>query len=195
VTTTDPTEAHLSYSYRPSLLGAQWTLTLTPDGIAFSAGPREGLVRYADVMRLRMSYRPTSMQATRFMTEIRAAGAPPLRLVSTTWKSMVEQQRLDAAYARFVTGLHARVAASGAKVVCERGRPALVYWPGLAVFIAVSLGLAALAVRTLEAGATVPALLVGVFFSLFVWHGGTFFSRNRPGRYAVAAPPRDLLPG
>lgn len=185
----------LSYSYRPSLLGAQWTLALTPDGLAFSAGPRQGKVRYGDIARLRMAYRPTSMQTSRFVTEIRAAGVPPLRAVSTTWKSMVEQQRLDADYTRFVTALHARVAASGAPVACERGRPALIYWPGLAVFISVSLGLAALIVRTLQASAILPALLVGVFFALFVWQGGTFFSRNRPGRYPVAEPPRDLLPG
>ena len=41
----------------------------------------------------------------------------------------------------------------------------------------------------------VPAIFIGLFFGLFVWHGGTFFSRNRPGRYDVAEPPRDLLPG
>ena len=188
-------DSDLSYSYRPSLLGAQWTLALMPDGLAFSAGTRQGRVRYADVARIRMAYRPTSMQTSRFVTEIWAGDAPPLRAVSTTWKSMVEQQRLDADYTRFVTALHARVAAAGAAVACERGRPALIYWPGLAVFIAVSLGLAALIVRTLQANAILPALLVGAFFALFVWQGGTFFSRNRPGRYPVGEPPRDLLPG
>jgi len=41
----------------------------------------------------------------------------------------------------------------------------------------------------------VPAAFVGIFFALFVWHGGTFFSRNRPGAYSVTEPPGDLLPG
>jgi hypothetical protein len=134
------------------------------------------------------------MQMTRFTTEIWAPGEPPLRIVSVTWKSMVEQQRLDAAYAHFVRELHRRIASAGTGVVCERGRPAAIYWPGLVVFIGVSLGLAALIVRALEARALAPAAVIGIFFALFVWQGGTFFSRNRPGLYAVAAPPADLLP-
>jgi hypothetical protein len=195
MTTTDAAEPGLSYSYRPSLLGAGWTFTLTPDGLAWSAGIRSGVTRYDRIGRMRMAYRPMSMQTTRYMTEIWAPEEPPLRIVSTTWKSMVEQQRLDAEYVRFVTALHARVAAASTPVMCERGRPALIYWPGLVVFVGVSLGLAALIVRALQAHATVPAVFIGLFFALFVWHGGTFFSRNRPGRYDVAAPPRDLLPG
>jgi hypothetical protein len=135
------------------------------------------------------------MQMTRFMTEIWAPGDPPLRIVSTTWKSMVEQKRLDKDYTRFVTELHARVAAAGGTVLCERGRPPLVYWPGLLVFVGVSLALAMLTVRALQARALAPMIFVAAFFALFVWNGGTFFSRNRPGTYRVSEPPRDLLPG
>jgi hypothetical protein len=185
----------LSYSYRPSLLGAEWNLTLEPDGLAWSAGPRAGFTRYAAISRLRMAYRPMSMQMTRFMTEIWAPGDPPLRIVSSTWKSMVEQQRLDQEYTHFVTELHARIAAANRALNCERGRPALTYWPGVLVFVGVSLALALLMLRTLQAHAVLPAVLVGVFLAMFVWQGVAFFGRNRPGAYKVAEPPRDLLPG
>ncbi|MGN6572705.1 MAG: hypothetical protein ACTHLO_14955 [Pseudolabrys sp.] len=191
----DIAETALSYSYRPSLLGAEWNLTLHPDGLAWSAGVRSGFTRYAAISRMRMAYRPMSMQMTRFMTELWAPGDPPLRIVSTTWKSMVDQKRLDAEYTRFVTELHARVAAANGAFVCERGRPGLIYWPGLLVFVGVSLALALLIVRALQAHAVAPAVFVGLFFAMFVWHGGTFFSRNRPGAYRVTEPPRDLLPG
>ena len=60
----------LSYSYRPSLLGAEWNLTLAPDGLVWSAGARSGVMRYEAISRLRMAYHPVSMQTTRFMTEI-----------------------------------------------------------------------------------------------------------------------------
>src|SRR3569833_4126459 len=62
----------LSYSYRPSLLGAEWNLTLAPDGLAWSAGPRSGFPSYAAISRLRMAYRPMSLQLTRIKTAIRA---------------------------------------------------------------------------------------------------------------------------
>ena len=77
-----------SYDYRLSLLGGGWRFSLTPAGIDWSAGAREGFVPYGEVRGLRLSYRPTSMQGHRFVTEIWSRNAPALRVVSTTWKSM-----------------------------------------------------------------------------------------------------------
>lgn len=184
----------LSYSYRPSLLGAGWEFTLTPAGIDWSAGSRAGFVSYADVRGMRMSYRPTSMQSHRFVTEIWPRKGPALRIVSTTWKSMAEQPRQDKAYTRFVRELHARIAAAGAAVDCERGRPPLIYWPGLVVFVGVTLAMALLVVRALEAHVIAGAVFVALFFALFVRQGWMFFGRNRPGRYRVNELPPSLLP-
>ena len=189
----DPGEA-LSYSYRPSLLGAGWHFSLTPAGIDWSAGARSGFVRYGDVRGLRLSYRPTSMQSHRFVTEVWAREGPALRIVSTTWKSMAEQPRQDKVYTRFVSELHARIAAAGAAVDCERGRPPLIYWPGVVVFVGVTLAMAVLIVRALQAGVIAGAVFVALFFALFVRQGWMFFGRNRPGRYSLNAPPADLLP-
>jgi len=183
-----------AYAYRSSLLGGGWHFSLTAAGIDWSAGARSGFIPYGDVRGLRLSYRPTSMQTHRFVTEIWAQKAPALRVVSTTWKSMVEQQRQDAAYTRFVTALHARLAAARVAVDCERGRPPLIYWPGLAVFVGVTLAMAALIVRALEAHVISGAVFIAIFFALFVRQGWLFFGRNRPGRYALDAPPRALLP-
>jgi hypothetical protein len=176
------------------LLGAGWQFRLTPAGIDWSAGARAGFVPYAEVRGLRLSYRPTSMQSHRFVMEIWSRNAPVLRVVSTTWKSMVEQLRQDDAYTRFVSELHARLAAARVTVDCERGRPPLIYWPGLVVFVGVTLAMGALIVRALEAHVVAGAVFVAIFFALFVRQGWMFFGRNRPGRYPLPAPPRDLLP-
>jgi len=34
----------------------------------------------------------------------------------------------------------------------------------------------------------------GGFFALFAWQSGTYFRRNRPGRYRPDGLPRDLVP-
>jgi hypothetical protein len=183
-----------AYEYRPSLLGAGWRFCLTPAGIDWSTGARSGFVPYGAVRGLRLSYRPTSRQSHRFVTEVWSADAPVLRIVSTTWKSMAEQPRQDAAYTRFVTALHARLAAARAAVDCERGRPPLIYWPGLVVFVGVTFAMALLIVRALEAGVIAGAVFVAIFFALFVRQGWLFFGRNRPGRYVLDAPPPALLP-
>ena len=70
----------------------------------------------------------------------------------------------------------------------------LLYWPGLIAFVGVSLGLALLIVRALQADAKGGAAFIGVFLVLFLWQGGNFFRRNRPGLYRPEALPAELMP-
>jgi hypothetical protein len=188
----------VAYSYRPSLLGAAWSFRLTDGGLAWEAGRKSGLIPFRAIRSVRLSYKPVSMQQQRFLTEIWAEGAPKLEIVSSSWKSMVEQERLDKTYAAFVVELHRRLAQvenqGQLPVRYEQGRPASLYWPGFAVFTGVALGLAWLTVRALESGAMAGAVFVAAFMLLFLWQGGNFFRRNRPGRYSPDALPAVLMP-
>jgi hypothetical protein len=190
----DGAGAGVAYSYRPSLLGATWAFRLTGDGVDWSAGARSGHMPFSKVRRLRMSYQPMSMQSHRFITELWAADGTKLRIVSTSWKSMVEQVRQDDSYSIFVEELHRRVAQAGVSVRCERGRAAWLYWPSAAMLAGVSIGLAVLIVRALQADAKAGALFIAAFLVLFLWQGGNFLRRNRPGLYRPDALPRELLP-
>jgi hypothetical protein len=187
-------DGDLTYSYRPSLLGAPWTFTLTGGGMVWSAGSRSGRLRYRDVRRLRLSFKPVSMQTHRFLTEIWAEGAPKLDIVSASWKSMVEQERRDGPYAAFIAELHARIAREHAPVLCERGASPYAYWPGLVLYTVVALLLAGVFVRALEVHALGGAAFIGAFVALFLWQGGNFFRRNRPGTYRPDALPPELMP-
>jgi hypothetical protein len=182
------------YTYRPSLLGAPWSFRLTPTGLAWEAGRKSGLVPYRDVRRLRLSFRPISMQTQRYLMEVWAERAPKLEIVSSSWKSMVEQERLDKPYAVFVTELHRRIVAAGGAVRFEQGGNPLTYWPGLAIFGAVALGIAFLVLRALQSDAVAGAVFVAAFLCLLLWHGGNYFRRNRPGLYAPDALPKSLVP-
>ncbi len=108
---------------------------------------------------------------------------------------MVEQVRLDADYSAFVSELHRRLAGAGSTARFEQGSPALLYWPGLVLFVGVAFGLAGLVVRTLQAKTLGGAAFAGIFLALFLWQGGGFFRRNRPGTYSADAPPVELMPG
>ncbi len=183
-----------TYSYRPSLLGAGWTFRLTGTGIAWEVGSKSGHVPYRSVRRVRLTYKPASMQTHRFTTEIWAEGAPRLQLVSSSWKSMVEQERLDGPYAAFVRELHRHLAAAEVPADYVRGRHPLSYWPGLALFVVVALALAATMVRALEAHSVGAAAVIAGFLVLFGWQGVSFFRRNWPGRYTPHTLPAELLP-
>jgi hypothetical protein len=186
--------ASTAYTYRPSLLGTPWAFELTEHGIDWTAGNRSGHVAFRAIRRVRMSYRPANMQSYRFVTEIWADGAPKLQIVSSSWKSMVEQERLDDAYSAFVAGLHRRIAASGAPVRFEQGSNAIKYWVGLAVITALTVGLCVLIVRALQANAMGGAAFIAAFLALVLWQSLNFLRRNRPGVYRPDALPPTLMP-
>lgn len=190
----DPQTNERAYSYRPSLMGAPWVFHFTPDGLAWENGRRSGHVLFRDIRRVRLSYKPVSMQTQRYLMEIWAEGAPKLTAVSSSWKSLVEQEQQHDAYVAFVTRLHRRIAEAGTPVRFEQGRHPLAYWPGLVIFVAVSLGLAIMIVRALQYGALAGAAFIAAFVGLLMWHGVNFFRRNRPGLYAPDALPELLLP-
>jgi hypothetical protein len=182
------------YIHKPSLMGAPWELRLRPEALEWRTARHEGRIPYARVTRVRLSFRPVTMQTRRFLAEVWSAGGPRLSIASTSWRSMAEQAAHDQAYGDFMRELHRRIAAAGAAPAYDRGSPALLYWPGLAVFVGVVAGFAVLIVQALDIGAYGGAAVVGAFFALFAWQGGTYFRRNRPGRYRPDALPADLVP-
>lgn len=190
----DPETGDPLYTYKPSLLGAPHEFRLAGAALVWRVGGRAGQAPYGNIRRLRLSFRPGTLQSHRFLAEVWPDAGPKLQIASTSWRSMVEVERLDRAYAAFLTELHRRIAATGARVSFEAGSPALIYWPGLAVFVLVSLVLAALTVQALHAGAIAGALFVVVFLGTFLWQAGTFFRRNRPSIYSADAIPAAVLP-
>ena len=183
-----------AYAYRSSMFGAAREFRLTGEGIEWTAGRRSGQIPFRAVRRLRMSFKPANMQWQRFLTEVWADGAPKLEIVSTSWKSMVEQERLDRPYTAFVTELHRRIALAAVPARFERGRSPFLYWPSLIVFAGVALVASALIVRALQSDAKGGAAFIAGFLVLFLWQGGNFFRRNRPGLYRPDALPAELMP-
>ena len=167
---------------------------LAQDALEWRKGSSAGRVAYGRIRRVRLSFRPMTMQNYRFLTEVWSADAPKLQIASTSWKSLVEHQRLDGEYGAFVRELSRRVGAAGGQTSLELGSPALIYWPGVVVFAGASLAIAGLAVRALQVGAYGGAAFIAAFCALFLWQAGGFFFRNRPGTYSADAVPPQVLP-
>jgi hypothetical protein len=183
-----------TYSFRPSAFGAPRNFRLSDRGIAWEIGRRSGTVAFDRVNRARLSYRPASLQIHRFSTEIWSAGTPRLDIVSCSWKSMVEQTDQGDAYRAFVIELHRRLERAGQNIQFETGMNPLIYWPGITLFVVAAMGFAALAVRSLQSGVVIAAIMICAFLLLFLWQAGNIFYRNRPGRYRPDTLPPQLLP-
>jgi hypothetical protein len=183
-----------SYVYRPTAFGAPHHFRLSARGIEWDTGRRSGLVDFNRVRRVRMVYRPATLQAYRFVTEIWSSDAPRLKIGSVSAKNMVELVNQGGDYRTFIVELHRRVAATGATVRFDAGINPLLYWPGLAAFTAAAIGFIGLILRALSERAGLAALLIAAFLLLFLWQAGNIFYRNRPHSYRPETLPPLLLP-
>jgi hypothetical protein len=184
----------LAYAYKSSLMGAAFELRLTPEALEWNQGRSNGRVPYGRIRRIRLGYRPMTMQNHRFLAEIWPVDGPKLMIVSTSWKSVFEHERLDAPYRAFVTELCRRTGTAGGQAILETGSPAVVYWLGVAVFAGASLALAGLIVRALRVAAWSGSAFIAAFLGFFLWQAGNFFRRNRPGLFRPDAVPETVLP-
>jgi hypothetical protein len=184
----------LRYAYRSSLLGAPCEFALKPDALEWQIGRRSGRVRYDRVRSVRLSFRPATMQSHRFITELRSDGNPKLQICSTSWRSMVQQERLDAPYIAFISALHRRLAEAGSTARFSAGMPVLPYWVGVVVFAVVIVAFAVIAFRGLQAGQRSGAAIVGAFALVFAIQLGNYFRRNWPRRYRPQAIPDNVMP-
>lgn len=183
-----------TYTYKASLLGAPWEFRLDPDQLVWSLGRRQGAIPYHAISRIRLLFRPATMQSYRFIAEIRAPGAPKLTIASASWHGIAEQRRQDQPYRDFILALHERIAAAKAEPVLEAGTHPLLYWPGVAVFAAIAIGIVGLLISALRQNSWAATLFLGGFFALLLWQTGGFFRRNYPCRYSAASVPEHILP-
>lgn len=182
------------YAYKASLMGAPWEFRLDPDRLVWVIGRRQGEILYRDIQRVRLSFRPATMQSYRFIAEIWSPGAPKLTIASTSWHGIAEQRRQDQPYRDFIIALHQRIAAAKSNPVLDAGTHPFLYWPGVVVFAAIAIGIIALLVSALRQNSWAATLFLVGFFALLLWQIGGFFRRNRPGRYAATAIPENVLP-
>jgi hypothetical protein len=182
------------YAFKPSLMGPPQAYRAAPDALEWEVGRYSGRTPYRDIRRVRLLYRPANLQTHRFLVEIWAERTPKLKIASVSWRSLTEQQRQDAAYTAFIGTLHRRLAEARTDTVFEAGSPPWLYWPGVAVFIGIAVAIVLLIARGMQEGALAGAGLVGLFFAFYLWQVGTFFRRNRPGRYRPEAIPTAVLP-
>lgn len=183
------------YFYKPNLMGVPWVFQLRRNGLAWEYGRRSGVVPYDAVRRVRMSFRPGTMQMQRFLTEVWAPQSPKLTISSVSFRGLLEQARQDDDYIAFVSELHRRLAAAGSQARFESGMHPALYWMGAVVFAGIGLTLAGFFVATLLKRDLTGAVVVAAVVALVIWQAGMIFRRNRPQIYRPQELPKVVFPG
>jgi hypothetical protein len=190
----DHTASNLSYAYKASLIGSAHQFELTDKGLAWKISGRTGVWAYRDIASIRLSYRPTSMQAHRFRADIWNTSGGRIRIVSTNWQTVSLMTPQDNGYRAFIEGLHARMAAAGSTAMLSGGLPSSLYAAALVFVALLAVAMVGLFVRAIATGEHAGALFLVGFALLFNWQIGGFVRRNRPTAYTFDHLPEALLP-
>ncbi|HEX3113992.1 MAG TPA: hypothetical protein VHQ48_00835 [Bradyrhizobium sp.] len=182
------------YAYKASLIGSAHQFELTEQGLSWQAGSKSGVWPYADIVAIRLSYRPVSMQSRRFRADIESATAQRVVILSTSWQTVALMAPQDADYRAFITQLHARMRQAGGKAALIGGIGPKTYAAGIVLLALVAIAIAGLLVRAIATGEWAGGLFLVGFAALFTWQIGGFVLRNRPQAYTFDHLPRALLP-
>ena len=182
------------YAFKASLIGSAHEFDLTARGLSWKISGRTGMWAYRDIAAIRMSYRPTSMQAHRFRTEIWDNNGGRIRVVSTNWQTVSLMTPQDNGYRAFIEGLHARMQAAGSTATLTGGLPRGLYVVALAFVAVLAVAMIGLLIRALTTGEHAGALFLVGFALLFNWQIGGFIRRNKPVSYTFDQLPQALLP-
>jgi hypothetical protein len=184
----------LRYAYKASVAGSPQSFELTGQGMSFHTGFRSGVWSYADIVRIRLTYRPVSMLRHRFRADIRHKDGRTLKVISATWTGIVAMTPQNDSYRAFIEELHRRVAAERPGVECVAGLQPIAFAMAIIVYGALTLAIAALLVRALWSGELVASLFLLGFAAWSGWYIGGWLMRNKPRRYEVEHVPEQLLP-
>ena len=184
----------IRYAYKASLIASAYLFELTEQGLSWKISGRSGVWAYRDIAAVRLSFRPTSMQAHRFRADIRHKDGGQIRVMSTNWQTVSLMTPQDNGYRAFIEGLHARMAKAGSTAKLTGGLPSGIYAAALLFVLLVVVAMVGLFVRALITGEHAGALFLVGFALLFNWQIGGFVRRNKPIAYTFDQLPKALLP-
>jgi hypothetical protein len=186
--------ATISYAYKASLIGSAHRFELTEAGLSWQIAGRSGVWAYADIVAVRLSYRPISMQSRRFRADIENRNGGRIAVLSTTWQTVSLMAPQDHGYRAFIVALHRHMQEAGSKAALAGGIGPKTYAAAVLVLVLLGVAMAGLLLRALSTGEWMGALFLVGFAGLFTWQVGGFVKRNRPRSYSFDHLPEALLP-
>jgi hypothetical protein len=182
------------YAFKAALIGAAHQFELSDEGLSWRVAGKSGVWPYAAISRIRLSYRPVSMQSRRFRADIEREGGGHIVLLSTTWQTATLMAPQDKDFRSFIIQLHRRMAQAGSNAALIGGLTRRVYLAAVVVLGLVGIAMAGLFIRAIATLEFTGALFLLGFAALFAWQVGGFVRRNRPQTYTFEHLPKALLP-
>ncbi len=182
------------YSHRAKPYAGEAEFRLHPDHVHVEQGRRSGDFPLADIVMIRLLYKPRNTTNEGYQAKLYRRDRRTASLTNLSWKSLVDMERQDADYRRFVEAAVAAVAAANPGVVLVAGMPR---WLHRLTALAGLVALAALTTvlgQALLNGSLPIALLTAALAAYCGWWTMRYLGRNRPRSFRPGAIPQDVLP-
>lgn len=186
-----PKVATLRYSHRPKPFAAELELELTAHELIATRGRSVQRFPLTAIERITLRFSPRNTAHRTFACSLRATDGKSVTFDSISWKSLIETEKQNDEYSRFVAALCERAQKARPQVELVAGVPAWKFWGMLVVGIGVLVGLAVIAIYSaLERSWFAGGLAVVLLAYLAFWMRD-YLTRNRPDRFTAGAiPPR-----
>ena len=153
-----------------------------------------GVWRYDEIVAIRLSFRPVSMQQHRFRADVSHTSGGRIAILSTSWQTAALMAPQDSGLSRFYRRV-ARADGAGRQPRRADRRPGRKTYAAVLAFLAVlAVAMTGLLIRALVIGEFAGALFIIGFAALFAWQVGGFVRRNQPHSYSFDRLPAALLP-
>ncbi len=182
------------YAHRAKPYAGEAEFRLHPDHLHIEQGRRSGDFPLADIVMIRLLFKPRNTTNEGYQTKLYRRDRRTAALTNLSWKSLVDMERQDAEYRRFVETLITSVARANPRVVLVAGMP---LWLHRLTTIAGLAALAALAVvmgQALLNGSLPIVMLTGALAAYCSWWTWRYLGRNRPRTFTADAIPADVMP-
>lgn len=193
MTHAEDAEPRIDYAQRAKPFGREVIFRLDPHHLFVDSGRRQDHVPYRDIASIRLVFEPKNI-TNGFRATLTTKAGRTVTFTNLDWKSYLEYERRDEAYADLVRGLLDAASRANPDLVCIGGRPPILWGLTALVGSAAFAGMVAAVGWALLQGFWGYGLLATVFLIPFAFQIHGMITRNRPLRFGPQEPPQQLLP-
>jgi len=184
----------IRYAFRPRPFAAETVVDLTDRAIEAQRAGKDSTIALRDIVTIRLFYAPRGINFTGFRAKLYTRGGTTLAFEDRSFKGLVEQERLEAAYRAFVSELCSRAEAANPNVLLYGGRAVTILALVGGVGLLTTNLLAYFVLRSVMEGKVLLAAGIAVFVGWFAAWTWAYVMRNRPQSFRAAAIPPQVLP-
>ncbi|CAN1545288.1 hypothetical protein MCEMSEM23_01937 [Rhabdaerophilaceae bacterium] len=184
----------LTYGHRPKPFAAELEMELTAHELIATRGRSSLRFPLTAVEKVELVFSPRNTAHHAFSCRVRATDGRSVIFDSLSWKSLIETERQDEAYTRFVRAVVSRARAHNTNMILQAGVAPFKFWGMFSLGIPVMAGLAGIAAYAFASSGVFSGFLAIALFVYLGWWLRDYLRRNRPAIIPTDEIPARVLP-